>query len=161
MKRILSLWRGLSSRERVLTGAGSVALISVVLYVTVIEPHYQKFNVLQQQVPDKRLAYATMQQQIAAIKPLLARRDRGSQPVTDGLTLMTRVEKSAERSDLKSYIKRIQPGKEGEITIWISDVYFNPWITWLDSLLSTGIQIVSVKVQRAENNTTNIQLTLR
>ncbi|GJL81008.1 MAG: hypothetical protein DHS20C01_06420 [marine bacterium B5-7] len=153
-------WGELSGRERIILSGGVAISLGVLLYVSLIDPHYRKYEVLKNQVPQKIETYAWMRVQANKIRPLLeAKKTAASQPV-DGLSLVSVVEASARKMKLTNQVRRIQPGKSGEVKIWFSEVYFNTWLEWLDQLQSKGIQAVAVRVDRGENNATNIQATL-
>jgi len=159
MNALSGFWRDLNARERSVLSLGALAVVSILLYALVWEPWQSDLRRLRQQVPQQKTTLAWMQQQAAAVKPLLQRIARAN-PGRD-LPLLTVVEQTAREAGLRDAIRQMQPGDEGEVRIWIQDAYFDPWLKWTETLRKQGIESSAVTVNRSpQPNRVNIRMTL-
>lgn len=159
MSALTGFWRSLNGRERWVLGGGGAAVLAILLYALVWEPWHADLRRLRQQVPAQQQALAWMQQQAAAVRPLLERAARS--PEGRDLPLLTVVEQTARASGLREAIRQMQPGEDGEVRIWIQDAPFDPWLLWTEELRKRGIESSAVSVSRsAQPNRVNIRMTL-
>jgi type II secretory pathway component PulM len=154
----MSYWSTLNARERLLIGWGIFALVATVLYISVLEPRYQRLSTLRQQVPAKQMDLAWMKAQLKQHANVL--NNTGKQKTTAKLPLLTVVEQTATSAKLRANITRMQPGKDGAVRVWFGDVYFDPWLQWLEGLRKRGIQVSAANVSQSEAGKVNIRVTL-
>ncbi len=154
----MSFWNNLSSRERLVVAWGLFAVVIVALYVSVLEPRYQRLHVLRQQVPARQQDLAWMEAQLLRYRSLL--NNRGGQSVKRKLPLLTVIEQTATASKLRANITRMQPAQGDAVRVWFEDVYFDPWIHWLELLRKQGIQVDAATVSQADRGKVNIRVTL-
>jgi len=154
----MSYWNNLSSRERLIVGWGLFVVVAVAIYVGILEPRYQRLDSLRQMVPARQQDLAWMEAQLLQHRALL--NSRGGQGQSERLPLLTMVEQTATRAKLRSNITRMQPAQAGAVRVWFGDVYFDPWLVWLDGLRKNGVQVDAANVTRSQDGKVNIRLTL-
>lgn len=151
--------QSLTERERIILGAGIVCTILILVYAFVWQPWQEELRRLRTQVPLKQETLQWMQQQADQVGPLLQkeaiRKQANSRP------LLTVIEGSAQRSGLGAYIRRMAPGEDDQVQIWLTDVEFDKWITWLEQLRKLGIEVNTASVNRTKDNRVSIRVTLQ
>lgn len=160
---MIGYYKNLSPRERYLIGATVLLILVTAAYILLFEPYYKKLAQLQTQVPEKQATYLWMNQEISQVNPELLKNATNLPNGSKGedLPLVSIVEQSAKEANFKQFIKRMQPDKDGGIKIWLSDVYFDPWVQWIDQLSTQEIYLESVSITRGENALTNIQMVIK
>ena len=131
---------------------------AIALYILVLEPRYQRLNMLRSLVPSQHADLAWMQQQINQHQALL--NNRSERNSAGQMPLLTVVEQTATRSGLRTHISRMQPGEGSQVRVWFDDVYFDPWLKWVESLKSSNIPVLGVTVNKAKDRKVNIRVTL-
>lgn len=151
---------GLSPRERLMVVAGGVAALVIVLYSLVWQPWQTELERLRSQVPQKEQTLAWMQAQAAQIETLRGQSADASAP--SGLPLLTLVERSANRVEMRDAISRMSPGdEEDQVRVWMDNVAFDRWLLWVDALSTSGIDITEVNIDRSAENLVSIRATLQ
>ncbi len=152
-------WYTLGARERLMVLIGAAALILILIWALVLDPINSKLKTLRAQVPVKEQTVAWMRSQSQSVAPLIAKaqRERGD----TSIPLLTIIEQTAAQAQMRDSIKRIQPGDENDVQVWLSDAYFDPWIQWVEVLKKKGIEVSSLTVNRGrnDNNTVSIRAT--
>ena len=159
MNALKGFWQDLNVRERWMLGGGGFAVLAILVYALAWEPWRMELRQLRKQVPVQKATLAWMQEQADAVKPLRARAGRDDEG--RDLPLLTVVEQTAREAGLRDAIRQMQPGEEGDVRIWIQDVYFDPWLLWTEQLRKQGVDSSAVSVNRsAQPNRVNIRMTL-
>jgi len=152
-------WYSLGARERLMVLIGTAALILILIWALVLDPINSKLKTLRAQVPVKEQTVAWMRNESQSVAPLIAKakRERGD----TSIPLLTIIEQTAAQAQMRDSIKRIQPGDENDVQVWLSDAYFDPWIQWVEVLKTKGIEVSSLTVNRGrnDNNTVSIRAT--
>ena len=159
MNELKQRLQSLTERERVVLGAGVIFTILIILYAFVWEPWQKELNHLRTQVPIKQETLVWMQKQADQVGPLLQKEAIAKQ--LDKQPLLTVIEGSAQRSGLSKYIRRMAPGENGQVQIWLTEVEFDKWITWLEQLRTLGIEVNTASVNRTKDNRVTIRVTLQ
>jgi type II secretory pathway component PulM len=113
---------------------------------------------LRAQVPVKQETLNWMQREAQNVAPLMARKQQ--QPDQDGTPLLTVVESTAKQANIHGSIRRISPGEENEVKIWLTDATFENWLQWLEVLRQRNVEVASATVNRATNNKVTIRVTV-
>ena len=100
-----------------------------------------------------------MQEQAAQVDSLLQKEAITKQ--LDNQPLLTVIEGSAQRSGLNKHIRRMAPGENGQVQIWLTDVEFDKWINWLEQLRTLGIEVNTASVNRTKDNRVTVRVTLQ
>jgi general secretion pathway protein M len=159
MKALIRYWQSLSSREQIFLGVGGLLTAAILVYVLAWEPWHRELLQLRDQVPVQRAAAAWMTQEAARLRPLL--QQQRSKSGTD-VPLLTVVEQTARQAGLRDAIRQMQPGEGEEVKVWLQDIYFDPWITWIDMLAREGIGVGSASVTHSQEiNKVNVRVTLQ
>lgn len=152
-------WYTLGARERLMVLIGTAALILILIWALVLDPINSKLKTLRAQVPIKEQTVSWMNTQAQSVAPLVAKaqRERGD----TSIPLLTIIEQTAAQAQMRDSIKRIQPGEDNDVQVWLSDAYFDPWIQWVEVLKKKGIEVSSLTVNRGrnDNNTVSIRAT--
>ena len=156
---ISTFLRSLNPRERLLLFVGATAVLLSVLYVAVIEPGYQRLNMLRSQVPAKMADIAWMEEQIRRYGPILSQQGAVNQDTRR--PLLTVVEQTATRVGLRQNITRMQPAEQGSVRIWFDDVGFESWLLWVEELREQSVLVTVVTIERTDPGKVNIRLTLK
>ena len=159
MNELKQRLQSLTERERVVLGAGVIFTILIILYAFVWEPWQKELNRLRTQVPVKQETLVWMQKQADQVGPLLQKEAIAKQ--LDNQPLLTVIEGSAQRSGLSKYVRRMAPGENGQVQIWLTEVEFDKWITWLEQLRTLGIEVNTASVNRTKDNRVTIRVTLQ
>jgi general secretion pathway protein M len=159
MVQLVQRLQGLTQRERVVLGIGGISALLIVVYSFVWQPWQEDLNRLRIQVPLKKETLAWMNQQKSLVKPLLKKANQKSK--SSDKPLLTVVERSAKQSKMDAYIRRMSPGEEGQVKLWLTDANFEQWITWLEKLRKAGVEVESASINQAGNNRVTIRVTLK
>ena len=159
MNELKQRFQSLTERERVVLSAGIICTILIILYAFVWEPWQEELNRLRAQVPIKQETLVWMQKQADQVRPLLQKEAIAKQ--LDNQPLLTVIEGSAQRSGLSKYIRRMAPGENGHVQIWLTDVEFDKWITWLEQLRTLSIEVNTASVNRVKDNRVTVRVTLQ
>lgn len=158
MNSLRIYWNSLSRRERLIVGLGGAAAIVIFGYVLVWEPWQRALQRLRVQVPTQIETLTWMQAEAARVAPLRSRRGDGA---PSGMPVLTVIERSARDAQLRDAIRRIQPGRDNEVQVWLSNVAFDTWLRWIDALSRQGIDVVAANVDRAPDDTVNVRVTFQ
>ncbi len=158
MNSLRVYWLSLSRRERLIVGFGGAAAIVIIGYVLVWEPWQRALQRLRVQVPTQIETLTWMQAEAARVAPLRSRRGDGA---PSGMPVLTVIERSAREAQLRDAIRRIQPGRDNEVQVWLSNVAFDTWLRWIDALSRQGIDVVAANVDRAPDDTVNVRVTFQ
>lgn len=145
-------------RERTVLVTGVSLAVLILGYVFIWEPWQQSLDRLRTQVPAKQADLNWMQQQANAIRPAL-RNAKNKKPGSN-IPLLSVVEKSAEQAKLRDVIRRMAPGQDNEVKVWITDAKFDKWLKWLERLHKQGVEVSAATVNRSKENRVTIRLTL-
>jgi general secretion pathway protein M len=145
-------------RERTVLLIGVVFTILVLGYVVIWEPWHQSLDRLRTQVPQKTVDLEWMQKQAKSIQPLL-KRSKNKRP-GDNIPLLSVVEKSAEQAKIRNVIRRMSPGADSEVKVWITDAEFDKWLQWLEQLRKQGVEVSAANINRSKEGRVGIRLTL-
>jgi general secretion pathway protein M len=159
MVQLVQRFQSLTQRERVVLGIGGISALLIVVYSFVWQPWQEELNRLRIQVPLKKETLAWMRQQQSLVNPLIKKANRKSN--TSDTPLLTVVERSAKQSKMDAYIRRMSPGEDGQVKLWLTDADFEQWITWLEKLRKAGVEVESASINQAGNNRVTIRVTLK
>lgn len=154
---IAAWFRSLSPRERGLIVFGGIVVAASLIYVSVLEPRYQRLQQLRSQVSAQQADLDWMRARIEQHRALLSARET---PGAERPPLLTVVEQTTTEAGLRAGITRMQPAEQGQVRVWFDNVPFDRWLRWVDSLGALRIGVVAVTVDRADDGRVNVRLTL-
>lgn len=143
-------WLSRSPQDKLALMAASTAVILLLVYLLVWMP-------FKQQVEKKRtLAYSQhttlkwMQETAAEIK-VLKNRQASSNSSGRGEALLTLIDRTAKKNQLRQYIQRMKPDGSTAVQIWVERAPFDSLIQWLGLLVNQHeILLESVNIERQE-----------
>ncbi len=159
MKTLQQSWQKISPRERLTLSVGALGVVLILFYALAWQPWQDALQRLRAQVPAKQETLAWMQRQAGTVKPLLARKQKN--PRRDNTPLLTVVETTAKQANIHESIRRMSPGAENEVKIWLTDADFDKWIRWLETLRARDVAVSSANVNRAADNRVTIRVTVQ
>ena len=148
---------GLNSRERRLLLLAGLLIFAMSVYVLVLEPAYRRLDMLRVQVPAMQQDLDWMQEQVAANSALLAGPKNAE---TRNTPLLTVIEQTASQAGLRQQISRMAPAEEGRVRVWFDDVYFDPWLRWLEAVRREQISVHAVNIVGDKQGMVDIRLTV-
>ncbi len=156
---MLAYWSTLGRREKQLIILAVIIGLFFLIYILWLEPGYKRLNTLREQVPVKHAELEEIRSRLQRLQPALA---EGGQQVEANSTasLLTQIEKSANLSGLRRSINRIQPQRDGQIRVWLNDIYFDPWLLWVESMRQQKIIVTEASISRTSDEKVNIRATL-
>ena len=154
--------------SKVLVVVASILLIFLMGLEWVFDPWKQKLNTLRLQLDDKVTTIAWMERQInqnqSLIKASQLTEKGSSKSKTSNAkgSLITQIERSAKQVQIYSSIERISPDKTGRVKVWLNNGNFSLLLTWIESLKKNGIDIVDVRANQLElNSSVSITVTFQ
>jgi general secretion pathway protein M len=93
-----------------------------------------------------------MQSQAQELRDL--KRGAGSrQRITDSSSLLSVIDRTAKKHQLKSTLQKAQPDGDNGVRLWLVNITFDQLIEWLDQLeLEYGIYVSDIAIERDEVN---------
>lgn len=133
-------WQGLNKREQQLVASLTI-VVAIFLFFTVIwQPLNDNITKSRAKVAKQQQLALWVEQKTAQLQQL---KRNGSNAKTSG-SLSSVVNRTAKRQAIS--IARMQPKGE-ELQVWIDDVPFNDFLTWLELLTTKeGIRIEAVDI---------------
>ena len=146
---MLERWQQLNSREKVIVGLGAVIIVALFFYSFVWSPVLDKSKQLLEKIQQQSVELSWMQHAGLRIKRLQSQGFVNPR-LEEGPALVL-VEQSLMKVSLSNYIKKIQQPEAHKINLELSQVPFDAFIDWVQSLgKATGIHVVQTKVVRTD-----------
>lgn len=157
--RLLSGWRNLQPRERVIVAAGSIIALVLVCYTLVWMPVQRDLSGLRASVPKARAQLALMHVQARHVARL---RTSASSTGSTG-NLLTRLERSALERGLRQNITRMEPDGNNAVRLSLDAVNFNALLSWLTDLRrQSGVRAETATITaQPDAGVVNVRLLLR
>lgn len=151
--------QSLGERERLVLGWGIVCALLIIIYTILWQPWQEELDRLRVQIPVKQETLAWMRAQASLVGPLLQQVENKKQ--SQNKPLLTVIERSAQHSNINNNIRRMTPDEDGRVNIWLTDVDFDKWVTWLETLRSIGIEVNTASVNRGKGNAVTVRVTVQ
>ena len=146
----------LSIRERVLVGAAVLVGLVMVAYLYLWEPKMNQLRTLREQkIPQS-------EQTLAWVKQALSREEgqsAGREKIIEG-PLLTVIEQTAEKAQVRTAIRRMQPNQRQAVKIWMDEVSFDQWLGWIDLLRQQNVVVSQASIVNKSPGKTDIRFTL-
>jgi general secretion pathway protein M len=142
-------WQARTPEEHLALIIGTAAVLLLLIYLLLWRPFSQALEKKVQLVENQQLTLSWMQDNLDLVKRLRSQQ-RGSGARTNE-ALLTLVDRTAKKSDLRQQIQRIKPQGENAVQLWIEQAPFDTVIEWLGQLTqSHAIEIDSLSIDRQE-----------
>lgn len=141
-------WQRLAPREQWLIGGAAVMVLLAMLYVSLLEPLWQRDQMLRQRLDTQRQELAWMEWAASEVVRLQQQGRVVAKP--GNRSLMGLVDGSARRQGLTDAIKRIEPQGKA-VQVRLEQVEFDKMLAWLDQLIEReGVEVSGMVVERQE-----------
>lgn len=157
--RLLSGWRGLQPRERVIIAVGSITALILVCYTLVWTPVQRDLARLRVSVPKAQAQLDLMRAQAHQIARLRA----GASPTGTTGDLLTKLERSALARGLRQHITSMEPDGDNAARLSLDAVNFNALLSWLADLQQqSGVRADTATITaQPDAGIVNVRLLLR
>ncbi|MFQ6021156.1 MAG: type II secretion system protein GspM [Acidiferrobacterales bacterium] len=157
--RLVSGWRSLQPRERIIIAAGSIIALALICYTLLWMPMQRDLSRLRASVPKARSQLALMDVQARQIARMRA---SGSARRSTG-NLLTRLERSAVERGIRQNITRMEPDGADAARLSFDAVNFNGLLSWLADLQrQDGVRTESATITaQPDAAIVNVRLLLR
>jgi len=150
-------WNDLQPRERAVLAAGAAGLL--VLLLLLGRPLLAERERLRQEIATRQGELAWMRDAAEEIS------QSGGTPRNDGdraIPVLQFIDQAARENRLSDRLKRLEPGPDGEIKVWLNNVVYVDLVRWLRQLDATGrLTIRNLNVEKGgAPGQVNAQLTL-
>lgn len=153
----MSFITSLSSRERGLLSAAGLLAALLMFYMLVWEPTQLRLKDLRErQLPQS-------EQTLAWVKQALANAENGQTSKVEKIIegpLLTVIEQTGEKANVRSAIKRMQPNQNQEVKIWMNEVKFDHWLRWVALLHQQNVQIDRASVVASSPGLVDVRMTV-
>lgn len=158
-ERILSLWRTLEPRERLVITAGSIIALVMLFYTFLWMPVQRDLTRLRVAVPKTQTQLTRMQVQTRQVTRL---RSAATTNTPSG-NLLSTLERSALDRGLRRNITRMEPEGSAGVRLALDGVDFNTLLRWLADLQQrSGVRVDSATINaQSDPGVVNARLLLR
>lgn len=140
--QLLDFWHARTTRERRILGGGALLLIVLFGYAWLWLPVQRERAQLHQDLPALRvqaLQVAADRQAVAALR---------AQPAAPaGGDLASRVDGLAVAGGLRARIDAIVPLDAQQVRVRFTDVPFDEWVAWLDTVQKAGVRVEHARAE--------------
>ena len=159
LEQLLSRWRALELRERIVIASGTVIALVMLFYAFVWMPMQRDLSHLRVNVPKTRTELVLMRAQAREVKKLQA----VSGPVASAGDLLTKLERSAVERGLRRNISRMEPDGDHAVRLALDGIRFNDLMRWLADLhQQVGVRADTATISaEASPGVVNARLLLR
>lgn len=154
---MLESFKALSQRERILIGAGGAIALLMLIYTYLWEPKMQSLKQLKTvQVPQSEQTLAWVKQALLSAQNRPA---QAQEKIIEG-PLLTVIEQTAEQAGIRAAIRRMQPNQAKSVKIWMEDVPFDAWLSWVAMLRRQNVFVERASIVRETPGLATIRCTL-
>ena len=137
-----SHWDGLQTREQQILRHSAVILALLLFYLLIIDPIYSSRDDAEQRLQSTQQAFSVVQQQALDLKA-----SSSGPGISVSGSLLTQVERSAQKEGLRSALKRLQPSGNNQIQVSLEGASYQQVMQWLSNLRLQGVRAQRVDIQ--------------
>lgn len=142
-------WQARTSQEHMALIIGTAAVLLLLLFLLLWRPFNQALEKKALVVESQQVTLSWMQDNLDLIKRL--RRQQKASGAGSNEALLTLVDRTAKKSEIRQQIQRIKPQGDNAVQLWIEQAPFDTVIEWLGQLTQTyAIEIDSLSVDRQD-----------
>ncbi|MEN8178069.1 MAG: type II secretion system protein M [Pseudomonadota bacterium] len=143
-------WLSRSPQDKLALMVTSSAVVVLLLYLLLWIPFKQQVDKKGVLVDSQRSTLKWMQESAAKIK-LIKQRQSSSDRSGRSEALLTLVDRTAKKNQLRQFIQRLKPDGSSAVQIWVEQAPFDSLIQWLGLLVNQyGILLESVNIERQD-----------
>lgn len=145
-----SWWLTLQSRERLTLTSAAVFIVLALIYLLAVEPFLKQRANMAQRIQTKQQELIWMQQASQQVKQLRAFSPNSGR-ANGKRSLLSVVDSSARRQNIRKPIQRIEPEGSNGVRLWIQNANFDILVRWLGSLNTVhGVDVVRATISRTD-----------
>jgi general secretion pathway protein M len=142
-------WQSKTPQEHMAMIIGAAAILVLLVYLLMWRPFVQSLDKKALQVESQQITLKWMQDNLDLVKSL-QRQQRG-RATSSNEALLTLVDRTATKIQLRQQIQRIKPQGDNAVQLWIEQAPFDTIIKWLGQLIHThGIGIDSLNIDKQD-----------
>jgi general secretion pathway protein M len=142
-------WQSKTSQEQMAMIVGGTAVLILLLYLIIWRPFEQDLEKKMLLVNSQKTTLQWMQGNLDLIKRMGP--NQGKKGSTSNEALLTLVDRTAKRAQLRQQIKRIKPQGDNGVQLWVEQVSFDILIRWLGKMTQDyALDIESLNIDRQE-----------
>lgn len=142
---MMAFWLRLSERDRRMLAMGGLLVAAMLLWAWVWDPLSASRASLREQASANETSLAWMR---PAVEQVLSRGGIAA-PVSDGRSLLARIDASARAAGLGAHLTLIEPQGEQRVRLQFSAVDFDALVGWLEAQSREGVRIEEWNASRA------------
>ncbi len=143
-------WFTRSPQDKLALMTASTVVIVLLLYLLLWIPFKQQVDKQRILVDSQYSTLKWMKESVAEIETLKQRQASANRS-SKNEALLTLVDRTAEKNQLRQFIKRLKPDGSMAVQIWVEQAPFDSLIQWLGLLVNQhGILLESVNIDRQD-----------
>ena len=143
-------WLSKTPQEHLAMVIGASAVLILLIYLAVWRPFEQDLEKKALLVKSQESTLQWMQDNSDLIKRLRSR--QGAKGAGTNEALLTLVDRTAKKIQLRQQIQRIKPQGDKAVQLWVEQAPFDTLIRWLGQLTQDyALEIESLNIDRQEN----------
>jgi general secretion pathway protein M len=142
-------WQAKTPQEHMALIIGAVAILLLLIYLLLWRPFSQALEKQALLVESQQITLNWMQENLDLIKRLKSQ--QGGRSASSNEALLTLVDRTAKKIQLRQQIQRIKPQGDNTVQLWIEQAPFDTIVKWLGQLSQThAIEIDSLTIDRQD-----------
>ncbi|MEJ2622365.1 MAG: type II secretion system protein M [Candidatus Thiodiazotropha sp.] len=142
-------WLSKTPQEHMAMIVGGAAVLLLLLYLILWRPFQQSIEQKALQVKSQESTLQWMKENADLVKSL--RGTQNSKGKASNEALLTLVDRTAKRIQLRQQIKRIKPQGDDGVQLWVEQAPFDTLIRWLDQMSQDySLNIESLNIDRQD-----------
>ncbi|MBT3045641.1 MAG: type II secretion system protein M [Candidatus Thiodiazotropha sp.] len=142
-------WQSKTPQEHMAMIIGAVAVLLLLVYLLMWRPFTQALEKKALLVESQQITLNWMQDNLDLVRSL--RSQQRGKGAGSNEALLTLVDRTAKRIQLRQQIQRIKPQGDNAVQLWIEEAPFDTIMKWLGQLtLTHAIEIDSLTIDRQE-----------
>ncbi len=142
-------WQARTSEEHMALIFGTAAVLLLLLYLLLWRPFSQALEKKALLVENQQITLSWMQDNLGLVKQLRSQQ-RGTRGGSNE-ALLTLVDRTAKKINLRQQIQRIKPQGDNAVQLWVEQAPFDTVMQWLGQLTQThAIEIDSLTIDKQE-----------
>lgn len=144
---VAAWYAGLAVRERRLVAVGAAMVVSLIVYLAVVQPLTAAHNRLDRKLEADRSLLVYMNRAASRLKAAAPAGPAGNTSVS----VFSAVSTAAQVASIKNAVQRLEQADNGGVRLTLSSVSFDALVPWLENLANQeGIAVESANIQRAQ-----------
>ena len=142
-------WNSKTHQEHLAMIIGGSAVLILLLYLIIWRPFEQNLEQKALQVASQQSTLQWMKGNLGLIKSLNSNQSKRGSNTNEAL--LTLVDRTAKKAELRQLIKRIKPQGDDSVQLWVEQASFDILIRWLGQMTQEhGMDVESLNIDRQD-----------